>query len=744
MEQGKLSVKKTKKGKINVDILFEGKKGPTKLPIHGSGITDTGLEDKEVEFEREAGQISKVVCDGEVIYSKGDPAYNSKKIVPQKPFQQNIRQPEIKVPAGSKNLSKLSGENLEMNHVKDIQEKNKAKAPYNFVPLNEKVVEAEPVPDFDRYDPDRHTGYIDLEVETKTPLYVRDSLNKEEMNKQEQAEKKEEKYINSDFFSPGGKLKIPGSSLRGMIRTLAEIMSYGRFGACDDKGLYFRGLADKSSLRSEYQSKMSSYDKQKKKCTHKMNAGFLLKKGFDYFILPASGFKQIPRNEARKKVENSGQSYNPFNFYKVENGWIVVSGQMQGKKREWLISFSTSSESFPILDADVKNYQNDINRSADVPNLLEKAGNMSEVPCFYVRWTDKAGNERVSFGHTGMFRLAYEKSIGEHIPGPLKTMSYEISPDRLKRMEEAGIPQNIIQGLTKLEKKDFQEKEFLEKIKLIIGNQKKIQSTILKHAGKYDIPEAVFGNAETFAGRVFFEDAFLKDGHNPNDVLMEEKVPKLLQAPKPTTFQHYLVQPRENLRDRRHYNDNSAIRGNKLYWHKSGKNWFETDPGKLKNENIITRIKPVKAGTEFVGRIRFDNLSRVELGALLFALDLPEGCYHKLGMGKPLGLGSVKIRPELHLSDRKKRYEDLFFEWENEVEKKDNISGFKQIFEQYVLDQLGEKTDSLWDTDRMSQLGIILNLDSGLKNENDGKTRYMEIEKGEYKDRPILPLPRHV
>lgn len=740
MEQGKLSVKKSKKGKINVDILFMGKKGPTKLPIHGSGITDTGLDDKEVEFEREDGQISKVVCDREVIYSKGDPAYASKKIVPKKPFKQNIQQPEIKVPASSKSVSKPSSENLEMNHVKGIQEKNKAKAPYNFIPLNEKVVEAEPVDVFDRYYPDRYTGYIDMEMETKTPLYVRDTLTHEEMKAQEEAKKN--KKINSDFFSPGGKLKIPGSSLRGMIRTLVEIMSYGRFGACDDKGLYFRGLADKSNLRSEYQSKM--YDKQEKKSTYKMNAGFLLKKGFDYFIRPASGFKQIPRNEAQKKVENSGQSYNPFNFYKVEDGWIVVSGPMQKKMKEWLIYFSTSSESFPILDTDVKSYQNDINRSADVPNLLEKAEKMKEVPCFYVRWTDKAGNERISFGHTGMFRLAYEKSIGEHIPEPLITMSYEISPDRLKRMEESKIPQNIIQGLTKLEKKDFPEKEFLEKIKLIIGNQKEFQSKILKHAGKYDIPVAIFGNAETFAGRVFFEDVFLKDGHNPNDVLMEEKTTKILQTPKPTTFQHYLVQPTDNLRDRRHYNDNSAIRGNKLYWHKSGENWFETDPEKLKNENIITKIKPVKAGTEFVGRIRFENLSKVELGALLFALDLPEGCCHKLGMGKPLGLGSVKISPELHLSDRKKRYEDLFFECENEAEKKDNVSGFKQAFEQYVLNQIGEKADSLWETDRLTQLKIMLNFDSGLKNENDGKTRYMEIETGEYKNRPILPLPRQV
>lgn len=37
------------------------------------------------------------------------------------------------------------------------------------------------------------------------------------------------------------------------------------------------------------------------------------------------------------------------------------------------------------------------------------------------------------------------------------------------------------------------------------------------------------------------------------------------------------------------------------------------------------------------------NLSDVELGALLWLLSLPEGHFHRLGGGKPLGFGSVKL-----------------------------------------------------------------------------------------------------
>ncbi|RME56971.1 MAG: TIGR03986 family CRISPR-associated RAMP protein, partial [Deltaproteobacteria bacterium] len=51
----------------------------------------------------------------------------------------------------------------------------------------------------------------------------------------------------------------------------------------------------------------------------------------------------------------------------------------------------------------------------------------------------------------------------------------------------------------------------------------------------------------------------------------------------------------------------------------------------------------VKPGTRFTFEIAFMNLSGVELGALLWLLQLPEGHFHRLGGGKPLGFGSVRL-----------------------------------------------------------------------------------------------------
>lgn len=51
----------------------------------------------------------------------------------------------------------------------------------------------------------------------------------------------------------------------------------------------------------------------------------------------------------------------------------------------------------------------------------------------------------------------------------------------------------------------------------------------------------------------------------------------------------------------------------------------------------------VKPETEFEFDIHFINLSEVELGALIWLLDLPENHFHRFGGGKPLGFGSVSL-----------------------------------------------------------------------------------------------------
>jgi len=58
------------------------------------------------------------------------------------------------------------------------------------------------------------------------------------------------------------------------------------------------------------------------------------------------------------------------------------------------------------------------------------------------------------------------------------------------------------------------------------------------------------------------------------------------------------------------------------------------------NRSIQAWVKP---NITFSFNIDITNLSYVELGALLWLLSLPENHYHRLGSGKPLGFGSIKL-----------------------------------------------------------------------------------------------------
>jgi hypothetical protein len=163
----------------------------------------------------------------------------------------------------------------------------------------------------------------------------------------------------------------------------------------------------------------------------------------------------------------------------------------------------------------------------------------------------------------------------------------------------------------------------------------------------------------------------------------------------------------------------------------------------------LTGIQPVCPGARFAFRVYFENLTDEELGALLWALELPAGCAHKLGMGKPLGLGSARIKvTSLRLTDRLARYRALLSdgEWVDGARESKDLSAFKHCFEKYVLAQIAScdrnNAKSLADTPRIRELLCLLSFDNAPPL---AETSYMTIEPtNEYAERPVLPLPSTV
>ena len=131
----------------------------------------------------------------------------------------------------------------------------------------------------------------------------------------------------------------------------------------------------------------------------------------------------------------------------------------------------------------IEDYRNDeYRKGVNLVELLEvkyKNRNLQGfkgLPCFYI----EEGGEVKAFGHTLYFRLPYKYKIEDCVP----------------------------------------------------SSHRQVHNT----ANMPDLAEAIFGNEKTFAGRVFFEDAFLV---NKNDPYMEIAIPKILSGPKPTAFQNY-------------------------------------------------------------------------------------------------------------------------------------------------------------------------------------------------------------
>jgi len=691
--KAKLEVKKTSNGAKQITFHYEKNNIPKHRILTQNAEkekVDYSLDGKDCVFETEGNKIVKLTVDDQIIF--------------------NIKgQGPVAAPPSTHHHG--AGHHVGGHASKPVGPSN---APYNFIPLNSTVVPSEhetweEIPGFNQYKEGKLTGTVEIEIETKTPLYIRDTKTTD-MQEDQQPE---------SFFAPDGTPKIPGSSLKGLVRTMVEIASYSKFSFVDDKKLYFRNIGD-----NFFKNKMIRNDANG---THNLaKAGILREENGEYYIYPSkkingTQYYRTDYNHNSRNLDANG-NINPSEFtfqaiyFKPTNprkqterhkippkyalnyafvnqisenpgnnfvkGYLVSSGNFSTKKHmHWIIN-EPGNEKKQLPKDVVENYEKDEQRD-ERSNLFQQLKNHQQgVPCFYL----ENGQAIKAFGHTGIFRLPYEKSIEDHIPN-------------------------------------------------------KADNTL-------DITEAMFGDTEHIMGRVSFEDAnFTGD---KNHALEEPISPKILSSPKPTTFQHYLEQPMGKNTPKDHlnnWNDNANIRGHKMYWHRENPNWSEGEAIRDRNDTQHTIVTPVKKGTTFKGTIRFENLTEVELGALLFVLELKENLYHKIGMAKPLGLGSIKIKPTLKLNDRHSetgRYAILFSNnhWKTAENQEQNQKKYIEKFEKYVLDKLGITTNFLWETERLKELEALLDFTKTSNANWNRKTEYLPL--AEFKNRKVLPKPSEV
>lgn len=470
------------------------------------------------------------------------------------------------------------------------------KAPFNFVPLSDKVYFPDWADKISHDVPfeDGESGIITLEITNVTPMFIRDGYAQGEET--EWSSHVLDEKGNRHFF-------IPGTSLKGCFRSVFEILSYSKLNRYNNASFGYREFTS--------QIKGVNYNTDMKRVK---NCGWLYYDGETYKIDEClQGIQKIPHGKIKAFFPdfNAGKDHetaeikqrsmcneNLYPIISIEAGdvtylenkqkksvpagkyKVVCTGYMKGKKVEYLFSNASKTidvekkvfESFDTVHKFTPYYAGKNGKNGFLRERLKKG---ERIPVFYEK--DNTGVV-IAMGITRMFKYPFKNSV----------------QDCIKHITEDHISKKV------------------------------------------DLSEAVFGytSDNNLRGRVHFGNAFCCE-----EVNCEEEKEYILAQPHASYYPLYLKQ--ENNVILNYSSDNVKIAGRKRYRiSRDGKVWNQF--GGNDNENVKCKFRPIPENHTFICKVRVHNLRKVEIGALLssFTFNNTEGTFHNLGLAKSFGFGA--------------------------------------------------------------------------------------------------------
>ena len=470
-------------------------------------------------------------------------------------------------------------------------------APYNFVPLAEKIFFPEWGSQVSQDIPfsDGISGELQCTLTAQSPIYVRNGGAEREQIMSNQLNDAQ------SFFKLGDEYIIPGASLKGMLRNVIEIMSFGKMGRVDDEKYSFRDLTKNHPyLRLMRGAKAGwlTLDEASREWTltacefARVDHNDLIK-----FNPSAAGIKkeQIAKEKYAKWGKSLDIAFDPGvikpsgvraanlgGAAAKKKGTIVFTGQpsendgKKGKKHlEFIFHTKVAKGSIVSLDV-MREFENIHKESEDW--TFHKSRKV--VPVFYHGTSAKPD----SIGLAMMYRLPYKYTIHEAIK---HTTADHFRPD-------------------------------MDLVEILFGLE---------------------GKPEGLKGRVWVSQATAQDAA-PGAL-----VNTILNSPKPTYYPNYMEQPDLAYGDYKTLLDSdSKVRGWKRYPARPFQQADVTLP-EAEQAAVATKFIPLKKGVQFTFKIKVHNLKPIELGALLWALEWggDTNLCHGLGMGKAFGFGQVKV-----------------------------------------------------------------------------------------------------
>lgn len=548
------------------------------------------------------------------------------------------------------------------------------KAPFNFVPVEDNVFFPEWADQISQDVPfaDGVSGTIDVEMTAETPIFVRNGHSKEDKDAKNDNYKSFSKESNGKYF-------IPATSIKGEIRNVLSILSLSKMKVEKNSRFAQRdwnneNLYDKTTFAKAHCGWLKENPKAEKgKEWYIVDCGIPYRIGMDMLQLYFLG-KQLNSNndflfnrfwkgstskfDLNKEQEIDEVKYDP----KTAAYKYALAKKYSGNKTLYDLNFT-------IINPDKENQNAKYKVKVDSYGEVEGDIVMTGQPDLfkYPRPTE------LEKGAGKFYEFVFPKSTNDSKKHYLSQEEheqylfiYKESADwKLWKDNEKGIP--VFFRLDEKNNNKFIDfgLSALYKIPYKRTVQQSLPSDNLK--SDLDLSECIFGytkDKEGLRGRIQFSPAFSENGKESEEIIL------LLNSPKASYYPIYVKQENLDNNDRvplmpktgkngadksyagyQTYN-RGKIAGWKMYMLRTDI-WNKDDIDDEKYKNLVSYLRPLKAGASFKYQIRFHNLKGVELGALLSALTFHNtpNTYHSYGQGKPYGFGRTKITNwSLHIS----------------------------------------------------------------------------------------------
>lgn len=497
--------------------------------------------------------------------------------------------------------------------------------PYNFIPLHSGTKKIEPKKGASRY-----TGVIDYSVYTKTPLFIPNTSHDDALNVSNLvAEKNGNKHKSYDFFSytnledkkegtasSPSRPVIPGSEIRGMIRSNYEILTDSCMSSLDTDMELSKRTSEpfKPGLIQNNKGVFSLYQAER----------FPIRKKL-YQAVNGDKKKIELTNEFKMQKTNIGLEHNDRYLMMGEPGPVALKDYKYQKaykftqkaiqNREDGVSMPIELESLKCLDLVLQEYSSE-NRYEEYRNNFEDFKKKKDD----IYW----------------FPVYYSLIVED---GDLKTLF--LSPAQITREMYINKLDNIA--------KDYKPCKSLENMcpACSLFGMLNTENNVVR------------ASSLRFSDLGLDQEGFPEDANDYSTLYGKIKTLPELSSSKLNNMEFYLKRPEGAIFwtydywvdiNGKIHSYTPTLNGRKFYWHKMIKD-SEIPSAKIDIRNMT--IRPLKSGVKFTGKVYFKDVTDEELNLLIWILNAGEDANveikdkthgYKLGAAKPLGLGSISIK----------------------------------------------------------------------------------------------------